>query len=330
MKKSILFPSVALLAALAALAAGRAQPRDPEPEESGGRIVGGDPALPGEAPWQAQLYAVPPYTSEEIARDSALRDDDPAKRFHAVKGEWERVHRCGGAYIGENWVITAAHCLVKIKGDIAAQRRVRLGTQDLTVGGATFRIERIAIHKDYVPDLKKHDIALIRVAADGETARLAAGRLRPIRLLGTRPGDRALAAFDRVSVTGWGLTAARASGARSKALDGSLLRGSPVLMKVALSILPEERCAAVPDYRGFLGKGVICAGSAIPGRDACTGDSGGPLTRAQGNERVLVGLVSWGIGCALPGIPGIYTDVSAYRAWVEAAKSVPAGRVTRI
>ena len=269
-----------------------------------------------------------PYSAKEIADDRALADDHPDKRYLDVKQEWERVHRCGGAFIGEDWVITAAHCVVR--EDVLTSRRVRLGTQMLTQGGATYRIDRVAIHRQYDAKAKKHDIALIKVAADSQTVKLQPGRLRAIRLLGSAPGDRALAPFDRVSVTGWGLTAARASGARTRARDGSVLRGSPILMQVDLSVLAQARCEAVPGYRGFLGAGVICAGSSVPGRDSCTGDSGGPMTRAQGDERVLVGLVSWGIGCALPDIPGIYTDVSAYRAWVAAAKSVPAGRVTRI
>ncbi|HEY5723741.1 MAG TPA: serine protease [Allosphingosinicella sp.] len=317
------------LSILAATAAGQAQPREEEPEEEGGgRIVGGTPALPGSAPWQAEIYAIPPYTEAEITADRDLREDDPDKRFHHLKAEWERVHRCGGAWLGDDWVITAAHCVAKIKGNVADVRRIRLGTQTLAQGGTTYRIERVVIHKDYHPDRKLHDIALIKVAADRETRPLPANRLKPIRLLGEKAGDRPLRPFDRASVLGWGLTSARASGARTKALDGSLNRGSPVLMTVDLSVFPQARCEAVPEYRGFLGKSVICAGSSQPGKDACTGDSGGPMTRAQGSERVLVGLVSWGKGCALPGTPGIYTNVGEYLDWIRAAKNAPPGRVS--
>ena len=321
------------LSVLAAAAAGQAQPREDEPKEEddgGGRIVGGTPALEGTAPWQAQLYTIPPFTAAEIVTDRNLRDNDPDKRFYHIKAEWERVHRCGGAYLGDNWVVTAAHCVAKIKGSVADVRRIRLGTQDLTKGGTTYRIDRVVIHKDYTPEGKKNDIALIKVAPDRQTRPLAANRLKPIRILGEKTGDRALTAFDRVSVLGWGLTSPRASGERTKSLDGSVNRGSPVLMQVDLSVYPQARCESVPEYRGFLGKGVICAGSRVAGKDSCTGDSGGPVTRAQGSERVLVGLVSWGHGCALPGMPGIYTNVSDYLDWIRAAKSAPPGQVSRM
>jgi trypsin len=102
-------------------------------------------------------------------------------------------------------------------------------------------------------------------------------------------------------------------------------------MQVDLAIVPEAKCAAVPEYAGFLGDGVICAGSSVPGRDSCNGDSGGPLTRAQGPERVLVGLVSWGKGCGLASVPGLYTNVAHYARWIsDAMKAAPAGRLSRM
>jgi|NOAtaT_6_FD_contig_51_3585589_length_885_multi_3_in_0_out_0_1 secreted trypsin-like serine protease len=62
---------------------------------------------------------------------------------------------------------------------------------------------------------------------------------------------------------------------------------------------------------------MICV--ANPGKDACQGDNGGPLVSmaTSPEDDTLVGLVSWGLGCAHPKYPGVSTDVSAVRAWIE-------------
>lgn len=59
--------------------------------------------------------------------------------------------------------------------------------------------------------------------------------------------------------------------------------------------------------------GMICAGyMQAGGVDACQGDSGGPLVC----NGTLAGIVSWGYRCAVPGYPGIYTNVSYYNNWI--------------
>jgi secreted trypsin-like serine protease len=305
-------------------------------EDDGGRIVGGTPALEGSAPWQVEIYTTIAFTPAELAADRALGDDSPKKQFLDAKAKespWELSHHCGGVLIGENWVLTAAHCFVDKtnKLRLLKDRRVRIGTQDLRYG-TTYRVERVAVHAGYdrTGD-KRNDIALFRIAPDNRSVKKIAARALPIRLLGTKPGDRALSPMDRVSVTGWGLTGVREGGSSTRDISGKPLRGSPVLLQVGLSVYSEAKCSAVAAYRASLGKGVICAGSPVAGKDSCNGDSGGPLTRAQGRERVLVGLVSWGKGCGLAGVPGLYTNVTDHLDWIEKAKkTAPAEAVTRI
>ena len=64
--------------------------------------------------------------------------------------------------------------------------------------------------------------------------------------------------------------------------------------------------------------GMLCAIG--PGSDSCEGDSGGPLIKTMGKP-VLVGIVSWGDGCADPTKPGVYVriDGSHYLDWIRRA-----------
>jgi secreted trypsin-like serine protease len=52
----------------------------------------------------------------------------------------------------------------------------------------------------------------------------------------------------------------------------------------------------------------------------CIGDSGGPLVRIVGRHEELVGITSWSKGCGYKDYPDVYTDVTKYRAWIEAAR----------
>ncbi len=66
---------------------------------------------------------------------------------------------------------------------------------------------------------------------------------------------------------------------------------------------------------------MFCAGWVDGRSDTCRGDSGGPLLVAQDRARVEThlqyGIVSWGLGCAVRGFPGVATKVSHYTNWLH-------------
>lgn len=292
-------------------------PAGSDSEEVQHRVVGGRPAPAGSAPWQAQIYSSHTYTRADTEEDRRLAASQ--QLLLAQKEDWEKVHRCGGAYIGGNIVLTAAHCVAGVDG-FATRRRVRLGTQNLRVPGATFRIADWKVHPGFVnAEPYPHDIAVLRIVADTPEARRLDLRKLAIRMLGTRPGDLPVARGDRLRITGWGRTKARNSGQAQLARDGTRNPMSPVLMQISQRPDPAA-CAALPGYADRIADKTVCAVSELAGSDSCNGDSGGPMTRAQGSERVLVGLVSWGRGCALPGMPAVYTSVPGYLDWIAGAR----------
>jgi secreted trypsin-like serine protease len=63
--------------------------------------------------------------------------------------------------------------------------------------------------------------------------------------------------------------------------------------------------------------GMLCVGFAAGGKDACQGDSGGPIFFDNGIEQILVGIVSWGYGCAQTNRYGVYARVSSYLSFLE-------------
>ena len=88
-------------------------------------------------------------------------------------------------------------------------------------------------------------------------------------------------------------------------------------LKAPPSTLPSKnRGMAVTDD-------MLCANDVEEKQDACSGDSGGPLLAKlplpgiTGGVWSLVGIISWGIGCALTKFPGVYSRIGTEVDWIE-------------
>ena len=100
---------------------------------------------------------------------------------------------------------------------------------------------------------------------------------------------------------------------------GTLVEGGSIpdrLQEVTVPLVTDAACRAAYLLVNYIYETMICAGEA--GKDACQGDSGGPLVNTDSNGTVyLVGLTSFGVGCARPRYPGVYTEVSFFQDWIE-------------
>lgn len=295
-----------------------------------GRIVGGEEAPPNSAPWQIQIYStVASYTQKEIDDDANPAITPPEKRkFLKLRKGFELAHKCGGSYIGKGWIVTAAHCVTGLGNvdgkpvDVFTQRRIRMGTQNLTAGGATFAIEKVVVHVGYSEKLPKDDIALIKVVDTGQITKLiASGALAEIPMQANVPNAPPLR-NDPLRVTGWGWQGARKKGTMARLDTGGRPQRNPAQLKQATQFKADEaKCAAIAEYKGIASAKTMCVALGPKNDDSCQGDSGGPLTRAApSGARILVGIVSTGVGCANPGYPGLYTRVSAYQTWIGNAR----------
>merc|ERR1712130_431649 len=93
-----------------------------------------------------------------------------------------------------------------------------------------------------------------------------------------------------------------------------------VLQEVEVSIISDEECAAQTSNSVSMAdfnEDMLCAGA--PGKYSCQGDSGGPFTvkNESTNQHDLVGVVSWGDGCAADGMFGVYAEVAKLRTWID-------------
>jgi secreted trypsin-like serine protease len=204
---------------------------------------------------------------------------------------------CGGSLIAPRVVITAGHCVYGATADEmdAVVGRTRLSRGD---DGQRIKVTRIVRHPGYDPTTLVNDVALLQLAEPATVT--------PLALDG--PGDTgAEKPATPVTVSGWGTTA-----------EGG--DGSDDLRFVRLRVRSASACQAI--YDDVSATRTVCAGSSRAGEDSCQGDSGGPLTRGADASARLVALVSYGAGCGRRGVPGVYTRVAAFSAFIAEQAAV--------
>lgn len=198
-------------------------------------------------------------------------------------------HVCGGSILNNRLVITAAHCIYTFLG--ASAYSVQYGTTVVGGNNNVVAAERVLKNEKYDASTINNDVALIFLASDIPFSATA----QPIKLASEAPAPGTPAV-----VTGWG------------ALEEN--GGSPsVLQQTSVEIVSQATCQEKYSEFNEITDKMLCAGVNGGGKDACQGDSGGPLV-ANG---VLVGIVSWGVGCARADYPGVYSNVAALKEWVS-------------
>ncbi|WP_086830150.1 trypsin-like serine protease [Allokutzneria sp. NRRL B-24872] len=190
---------------------------------------------------------------------------------------------CGGTLASPLKVITAAHCIGRKQP--ADLKVVQGRTQMAGSGGRVIKVASAWVHPAFRTVIEGDDIAVLTLAEPAFVLPLTPAS--PQDFLAYWPGLPA-------TVFGWG-----------RIFDSGPV--STVLLSVAVPLVDDLTCKAA--YPSYDPQKMVCAGRPQGGADACQGDSGGPLV--VGDR--LVGVVSWGEGCGMPGKPGVYSRVSTYQ-----------------
>ncbi|XP_023375150.1 vitamin K-dependent protein C isoform X2 [Otolemur garnettii] len=255
-----------------------------------------DPVDPGQADQEDQVDQVDPRI---IDGKVTTRGENP---WQVILLDSKKRLACGAVLIHPSWVLTAAHCM-----EVSQKLIVRLGEYDLRLRDkweVDLGIEEILMHPNYSKSTTDNDIALLHLA----TPAILSPNVMPICLPDSGLAERELTqAGQEMVVSGWGYHSSR---------EKEIKRNRTfVLSSIRIPLVSRNECMQVMSNR--ISENMLCAGILGDRRDACEGDSGGPMVTSFRGTWFLVGLVSWGEGCGLLHNYGVYTKVSRYLDWIN-------------
>ncbi|CAK2158900.1 trypsin-like serine protease [Vibrio crassostreae] len=240
------------------------------------RIINGKEATQGNWPFMAALVS---------------------RNVNAYDGQF-----CGASFIGERYVLTAAHC---VEDNGREDLDVVIGVSNLSASQAAqhrYAVDNIYVHEYYNSAATGNDIAIIELAEKPaeSVVNLVDGYTR---------GN--LNAGQMLTVMGWG---------DQDASDGYSSKSE--LYQVNVPLVNQYQCNTVP-YSGYssIGSDAFCAGYSDGGYDSCQGDSGGPIVVSTNGVYEQLGIVSWGKGCAEANAYGVYTNISYFDDWIDEQKA---------
>jgi Trypsin/PKD-like domain len=214
-------------------------------------------------------------------------------------------YTCGGAIISADWIITAAHCTEDDFGNLipASQMDVIVGANNPRSGleGKKYFVSKVIRHENFNPTTLNNDIALLQLSAA-----INYPNATPIRLISKI--DSAAGATDpgvMAWLTGYGLT-----------------KVSPptvptVLQKLQIPIVSNSQASTVWQD---IAPSDMMAGYRNGNKDACSGDSGGPLIVPVDSVLKVAGLVSWGSSSC--DTYGAYTRISLFESWISSKTGI--------
>ncbi|RJQ69923.1 serine protease [Pseudonocardiaceae bacterium YIM PH 21723] len=188
---------------------------------------------------------------------------------------------CGLTLVSETKAIGAASCYPDPKEETFAT----FGRQNVLVEtGDTVRVSKVFPHPDFDATTKKNDIAVLTLEKPVQDSSVV-----PLPILLFTDAEL-YDAGTKATVLGWGTTS-----------DGGAL--SNQLLQAEVPLVADSACQTAFGQK-FDPETMVCAGDGA--KDACKGDTGGPLV-ADGK---LIGIVSFGDGCAKADKFGVYTRIT--------------------
>ncbi|XP_038051917.1 trypsin-like [Patiria miniata] len=242
------------------------------------------------------VQVISPSLSKIVGGDEAVPGSWPWQVMLRKKYWGGDYQFCGGTLINDQWVVTAAHCFYNY-GNINLYSAV-VGAHDRDAVDATqssVGLAQVFLHEDYNTRTLDNDITLLKLSSPVSLSDYVTPACLP---------QREVATGTDCVVTGWG--------------DQETTVDDPALQQVVVPIISTAQCNKATWYGGDITDNMICAGYSQGGKDSCQGDSGGPFVcAASSGAYELVGVVSWGYGCADARNPGVYAKVLNYVDWIN-------------